>query len=78
MYVVNTSVNQFFFFRYIVGEKVQNLMKQMSPEHYHRQVETPCHAISNVHMEHFLEINGQDQGNLLRVIDYKIYLCRYM
>ena len=40
-------------------------MKQMSPEHYHRQVETPCHAISNVHMEHFLEINGQDQGNLL-------------
>ena len=46
-------------------------MKQMSPDHYHRQVETPCHAISNVHMEHFLEINGQDQGNLLRVIDNK-------
>merc|ERR1712156_1352273 len=38
-----------FIARYTLGAKADNLMKQMSPKHFQR------HALSNIHMEHFIE-----------------------
>ena len=52
-----------FICRHTLGQKVVNLTKEMSSKHYHR------HAISNVHMEQFLEQNVQTSNHNLLLID---------
>ena len=58
-----TYITYYLDFRYTLENDVRQRVIEISPKHFHR------HALSNIHMEHFLELEHSNAQNGILLVD---------